>query len=193
MFTNLIIFIIVTIPIILTFSAFKFRKTKYYKLLRSLSIVGFILPILLYGLLYLTVLKESSAGVFQTFNCGDEIFYFSDNPYKNSTVDKKVNQDKKSTNRWDVADLIKIERSDYTATYINKSIPDSNLDPLTINYYNFQKQGFKELVNCNEFRYNALYQPAKDTEKNRCYILNRSKLTDYPDCSKEIKTEFGIV
>ena len=188
MFLPLII-LIIAIPLFITF---KFRKTKWFKLLKKITIVITVILTLVIGIAIWDIYRKSTTNVTQVFNCDNNKFSFVNIGNSGTNLQKNYNQNQQNTNNTYIGE-VKINQSNYTVIYSNNlglnNIPDST----TKEFDQFQKQGFKELVNCKEFKYNALYQSDFNDEKSRCYILNRSKLTDYPDCSKEIKTEFGIV
>ena len=187
MFLPLII-LIIAIPLFITF---KFRNTKYFVPLKNITIVIVVILTLVIGIAVWDIYRKSTTNVVQVFNCDSNKFSFVNIGNSGTNLQKNYNQNQQNTNTY--IGEVKINQSNYTVIYSNNlglnNIPDST----TKEFDQFQKQGFKELVNCKEFKYNALYQADPNDYKQSCYLLNRNNLTDYPECSKEIKTEFGIV
>ena len=182
----LVFALILAIPFCVLFITFSLRKTRWFKFFVVLTVLVTATPII-FCTNYARQIYRSyqSNKILETINCDSETFYFVNYYYSPGMAVAKQKKDYtyKTVNAR-IAVLTNIGKSDYVVNLIGSTNQE---------YADFQKQGFKELVNCKEFKYNALYQANPDEDKSRCYILNRSKFNDYPDCSKEIKAEFNVI
>lgn len=191
-YTYLIILIIASIiPYCILLTAIICRNTKYFKILKKISLILVTFPILFSMFIgYEEYKNTTTRGVIETVNCNQSKFNFVRFSLLGDTIASKYTDEFSSVD--EIAKLTKVGWSDYTATHIDRSDIRNYSDEYLIQYHAKQKEDFKELINCKEFKYNAVYQINPNDEKSRCYLLNRSKLTDYPECSKGIKAKFEM-
>ena len=135
----------------------------------------FIILTILFILLSLFILSMFVARPEITYNCNGYKIYKMVTPLPSAVV------------------LYSIDKQSNTDGYsvLNNSLifytPDE--EPLQIKF----NQDIKKIIDCKDFNFSAIHSMSRAGGVDNCYLLNRNKLTDYPECSKEIKAEFGVV
>ena len=150
----------------------KFKKINLWLISSGLTLLTFL--VLVGTFVYL----QAGTPDFRTYECGSDKFYLARSRYDSNYYYIAKNGKKDDLSESKIADLMTYKDT-YIAIY-NEYFQDNRRFSLI------------QLLGCSNFDLNVIYQLPKD-EKSRCYLLNRNNLTDYPECSKEIKTEFGIV
>ena len=150
----------------------KFKKINLWLISSGLTLLTFL------TLVGTFVYLQARTPDFRTYECGSDKFYLAQdinfNDYK--YIAKNGKKDDLSESK--IADLMTYKDT-YIAIY-NEYFQDN------------EKLSFTQLLGCSNFNLSAIYQANTNDEKSRCYLLNRNNLTDYPECSKEIKNKFEM-
>ena len=181
----MILLTIITIIIISLSIIFFTRNSKYRGFIWGFCSIITLIPII-FAVWF--VWAQFQTPDFKTLNCGSNKFYYVGDPVlrsENYYIAK--NKDKYNLSEYRIANLVK-KNDTYVARFY-----DSPEDT--------RARDFTQLLSCKEFDLNAMYQPYQPVnpdnlseikDKDRCYLLNRTGETDYPECSPEVKAKFEL-
>ena len=150
----------------------KFKKINLWLISSGLTLLTFL--VLVGTFVYL----QAGTPDFRTYECGSDKFYLARSRYDSNYYYIAKNGKKDDLSESKIADLMTYKDT-YIAIY-NEYFQDN------------EKLSFTQLLGCSNFNLSAIYQANTNDEKSRCYLLNRNNLTDYPECSKEIKNKFEM-
>ena len=136
----------------------------------------------------------------RTFNCSpDSVLRFRPEVFSKGQAVSFEKPDEKS---FPSVTLGSVNESQWFMTTITLDIPPvretapkTELD-ITNNLIAFDDAFYnnviKSVIKCQDFTGNLLYTYNPVNRQDLCYLLNRNKLSDYRECSKEIKAKFEV-